>query len=153
MVAGQPRPHHEIRAPPLFGIGHLPCNGGIDLGLVPFAPQPQPRRLDRARRRDDDDVIGPPLAAGFEQQRHIQHRGPGAGASGTGEKAALSRAYQRVHDALQALEGSRFAHHHRAQGGPIDDRPELTDVAGPLIAHQELERVRFEPDDLLLQFT
>ena len=128
MVAGEPRAHHEIRAPALLGVGHLPCDGGIDLGLVPPPPRPQARRLDRTRCRDDDDEIGPPLAAGFEQQRHIQHHGTDAGAPGAGEKATLGGAHQRMHDALQAPECPWFAHHRRAQGGAVDDA--VADRAG-----------------------
>ena len=39
------------------------------------------------------------------------------------------------------------------QHGALDGVLELADVAGPLIAHEELQRVRLEPDDLLLQLT
>ena len=74
--------HDEIGALALFGVGHLPRQNDIELFVGHVVARQNPLALDFRRRRDHHNRIDVLLAAGLEQQGHINHRDGGAGLFG-----------------------------------------------------------------------
>ena len=61
-----------------------------------------------------------PLAAGLEQQRHVQHGGRGAAAAGVGEEALFHPADPGMQDRLQPLHRRLVPDHGVAQAGAVE---------------------------------
>ena len=78
--------HYEIRALALFGVGQLPRQDGVELFAGHVVARQNPLALNFRRRRDHHHRIDALLAAGLEQQRHIDHRDGRAGLLGVVEE-------------------------------------------------------------------
>ena len=59
------------------------------------------------------------IAAGFEQQRHIEHHHTPTRRPRPRYEPCLCRPHQRMHDRLKTQPGARIGQHHRAQRRPI----------------------------------
>ena len=83
------------------GIRQLAAGDGGAAGGGHAGAGLQPTRLDEGRRRDHADGIDQAGAAAFEQQRHLQHRQPGAAAAGVAQEPLPLGQHQRMHRRLQ----------------------------------------------------
>ncbi len=77
-------------------------------------------RLHIGRRRHHRHGVGALVAAGFEQQRNVEHDDIGALGFGLFEKRLLHAADDRVNNRFQFLHRLRLAQHLAAQGVAID---------------------------------
>jgi hypothetical protein len=85
------------------------------------AGSPQhPLALHQGRCRYHEDIITPTIAAGFEQQRDIEHGERLAPGSGTIEKPLLRGGDHRMKDLLEPLERSRIPEYPLPEKSPID---------------------------------
>ena len=114
------RIHHEIRAFALFGIGQLPRQDGIELFAGHVVAAENAFALNFRRSRHHHHRIDALLAAGFEQQGHVDHRDRRAGALGVVEEFLAGGAQHRMHDLLKLLHRRGIVHHARRELGTVD---------------------------------
>ena len=60
------------------------------------------------------------IAAGLEQQRHVEHHQLGSGAAGAPQEPLLARAHQRMHDGFERAQPIGLADHRPTEHGAVD---------------------------------
>ena len=118
------RIHHEIGAPALFLVGHLLGQQGMELLRRHAGPLEDAGALHVARRRHHHDGVDPPVAAGLEQQRNVEHHDRARRAARASAGSAPRLAHQRMHDGLEAG---------KAAGSPSTPGRELAAVDLPAV--------------------
>jgi hypothetical protein len=119
-VPTQPGRHDEIGASPFLGIRHLLFQNGSQANRCHAGAPQHPLALHQGRCRHHEDIITPAIAAGFKQQRNIQHGKRLAPGAGVIEKPLLSGGDHRMKDLLQPLERSRIPEYPLPEKSPID---------------------------------
>lgn len=112
--------HHEIGPPPLFPVWQLPRDYGGNFVRLHLSPLPQPGRLHRARRGNDDDEVHPPLAAGLEEQRDVEHDERPSLAPRALNEAPLRFLDEGVQDRFEFFEARGVLGDERTKRRPID---------------------------------
>ena len=84
-------------------------------------PRQHALALHVGRGGDDDDLVDAVAAAGFEQQRDVEHGERRAGGAVALEEVGRIVAHQRMDDRFQLLQGSGIAEHAPAKLGAVDD--------------------------------
>lgn len=120
MPPREPGRHHEIGPSPLFPIRQLPRDYGGNFIRLHLSPLPQPGRLHRARRGNDDDEVHPPLAAGLEEQRNVEHDERAPRAPCTLHEAPLRFLDEGVQDRFEFFEARGVLGDERTERRPID---------------------------------
>ena len=111
--------HDEIGAPPFFGIRHLLCQDRSQANRGHAGPLQHPLALHQGRCRYHEDIITSTIAAGFEQQRDIEHGEQLAPGSGAIEKPPLRSGDHRMKDLLEPLERSLIPEY------PLPEKPSI----------------------------
>ncbi len=96
--------NHEMGFCTLFCIGHLARQDVVELFRRHAGARQHAGALDMGGRRDHHHRIHPRVAAGFEQQRNVEHHHFGAVGHGFGEEFHLLARHQRMDDGFQLLE-------------------------------------------------
>jgi len=120
-VPTQPGRHDEIGASPFLGIRHLLFQNGSQANRCHAGAPQHPLALHQGRCRHHEDIITPAIAAGFKQQRNIQHGKRLAPGAGVIEKPLLSGGDHRMKDLLQPLERSQIPDPAEAKMGAEND--------------------------------
>ena len=89
-------------------------------------PAENPPCLQKRGRADRDRQVAGLLAAGFKQQRHVEHDRRFVPPRAGGQKRARPPAHQGMKDFFQASQRGRIGEHQAGQfgavGGPVFDR-------------------------------
>lgn len=112
--------NHAIGTTPLFGIRHLSVEGGGK----PFRRHVRPRQkalpLNECWCGDHHHGVAEGIAAGFEQQRNIQHDDIAPLTQMPAEESVLFGVDQGVEDAFQAEQSLRVGEHPFREARAID---------------------------------
>lgn len=130
--AGEPAPgegaaeagrDHEIGAAHFLGVGRLAGQDRIQPGRRHAGARQHPRALHEGGRRHDGHRVDAPLAAGFEQQRDVQHRHRHAAARAVRKETALGQPDEGMDDGFQAPQGRRVGEDAGAERPAVDTPP------------------------------
>ena len=119
-VPTQPGRHDEIGASPFLGIRHLLFQNGSQANRCHAGAPQHPLALHQGRCRHHEDIIASTIAAGFEQQRDIEHGKRLAPGSGAIEKLLLRGSAHRMKDLFEPLERSRIPEYPLPKKPPIN---------------------------------
>jgi hypothetical protein len=110
----------KIGATPLLPIGHLLSKdrGEANLGHTRTPQYPLP--LQEIGRRNHEHKIASALTAGFEQERHIEHRNRFAPRAGQCKKSLFFGSDHRVDNPLEPIERHRVCKNTLAEKRSID---------------------------------
>ncbi len=115
-----PGGNHEIGSAALGGVGHLLGADRHQPGGRHAGTAQHPLRLQESGAGDHRHPVAAALAAGFEQQRDVEHHEGDAASRVPAQERALGGADQRMQDGLQPLERRPVAEDPPPQLGAVD---------------------------------